>query len=70
MGSTLLFDLGTEIAISVCAAIGMVFYLMQWFLLLIVNVSPEHAGIQSENGKMRRLHSDGEKVALSSEKKK
>lgn len=53
MGAALLSDLGTEIAIPVCAVIGIVFSLVQWFLVSRVKVSPEHAELSlgSKNGK-------------------
>ncbi|CAA3024504.1 Hypothetical predicted protein [Olea europaea subsp. europaea] len=52
-----LLDLGTEIMIQVCAAIGIVFLLVQWFILLIVNVSLENVEVVflgSKNGKYGR----------------
>lgn len=53
MGSALLSDLGTEIVIPVCAVIGIVFSLVQWFLVSRVKVSTEHAASSptSNNGK-------------------
>lgn len=45
----LLPDLGTEIVIPVCAGIGIIFSLVQWYLVSRVRVSPERGG--SRNGK-------------------
>ena len=39
MGSPLLPDLGTEILIPVCAIIGIVFSLIQWYLVSQVKLS-------------------------------
>lgn len=41
MGSELLSDLATEIVIPVCAVVGIIFSLVQWFLVSRVKVSPE-----------------------------
>ncbi|CAK9181639.1 unnamed protein product [Ilex paraguariensis] len=41
MGSALLSDLATEIIIPVCALIGIVFSLVQWFIVSRVKLSPE-----------------------------
>ena len=41
MGSALLSDLGTEIVIPVAAVVGIVFSLVQWFLVSRVKVTPE-----------------------------
>ncbi|KAF4346725.1 hypothetical protein F8388_003139, partial [Cannabis sativa] len=41
MGSTVLSELGTEIVIPICAVIGIVFSLAQWFLVSRVKVTPE-----------------------------
>ncbi|KAK6127980.1 hypothetical protein DH2020_038282 [Rehmannia glutinosa] len=48
----LLPDLGTEIVIPVCAVIGIVFSLVQWFLVSRVKLSPDRAGDSvAKNGK-------------------
>ncbi|KAL0380378.1 UNVERIFIED_CONTAM: Pyrophosphate-energized vacuolar membrane proton pump, partial [Sesamum angustifolium] len=50
--NALLPDLGTEIVIPVCAAIGIVFSLVQWFLVSRVKLSPERGGDSpAKNGK-------------------
>ncbi|KAJ8560665.1 hypothetical protein K7X08_022525 [Anisodus acutangulus] len=50
MGSSaLLSDLGTEIVIPICAVIGIVFSLVQWYLVSLVKLSPEH-GDNKKNG--------------------
>ena len=41
MSSTLLPDLGTEILIPVCAVVGIVFSLIQWYLVSQVKLSPD-----------------------------
>lgn len=52
MGSAaLLSDLGTEIVIPVCAVIGIIFSLVQWFLVSRVKLSPERQqGSNNKNG--------------------
>lgn len=49
----LLSDQGAEIVIPVCAVIGIVFSLVQWFLVSRVKLSPERGGAPSasSNGK-------------------
>ena len=41
MGSALLSDLATEIVIPICAVIGIVFSLVQWFLVSSVKLTRE-----------------------------
>ncbi|KAL0354832.1 UNVERIFIED_CONTAM: Pyrophosphate-energized vacuolar membrane proton pump 1 [Sesamum radiatum] len=45
----LLPDLGTEIVIPLCAVIGIVFSLVQWFLVSKVKLSPERGGASAAN---------------------
>ncbi|KAK6139579.1 hypothetical protein DH2020_026681 [Rehmannia glutinosa] len=48
----LLPDQGTEIVIPVCAVIGIIFSLVQWFLVSKVKLSPERGGASAaKNGK-------------------
>lgn len=48
----LLSDQGAEIVIPVCAVIGIVFSLVQWYLVSKVKVSPERGGAAAaSNGK-------------------
>ncbi|XP_028776411.1 pyrophosphate-energized vacuolar membrane proton pump [Neltuma alba] len=47
MGATLLSELATEIAIPVCAIVGIVFSLVQWFLVSRVKLTPERHGPSS-----------------------
>ena len=49
MGSAILSDLATEIVIPVCAVIGIVFSLVQWFLVARIKLS-SHSSL-SNNGK-------------------
>ncbi|MCD7470903.1 Pyrophosphate-energized vacuolar membrane proton pump 1 [Datura stramonium] len=52
MGLALLPDLGTEIVILVCAIVGIVFSLFQWYIVLRVKVSSERgANSLSNNNK-------------------
>lgn len=41
MGSTVLSELGTEIAIPICAVVGIIFSLVQWFFVSRVKLTPE-----------------------------
>lgn len=47
MGSALLSELATEIVIPVCAVVGIVFSLVQWFLVSLVKLTPERHGPSS-----------------------
>ncbi|KAG5618723.1 hypothetical protein H5410_018547 [Solanum commersonii] len=49
MGSALLPDLGTEIVIPVCAVVGIVFSLFQWYLVSRVKVSSERGATSPSN---------------------
>lgn len=51
MGSTIMSDLATEIVVPVCAVIGIVFSLIQWFLVSRIKVSPDRHSSSSNNGK-------------------
>ncbi|GKA50496.1 pyrophosphate-energized vacuolar membrane proton pump-like protein, partial [Tanacetum coccineum] len=51
MGSTtLLSELGTEILIPICAVIGIVFSLFQWYLVSQVKVSVDKSSSSDKNG--------------------
>ena len=50
MGAAILPDLGTEILIPVCAVVGIVFSLVQWYLVSHVKLSPASREAQN-NGK-------------------
>lgn len=51
MGASILPDLGTEILIPVCAAIGIAFSLVQWFLVSKVKLSlGRDSGSPGKNG--------------------
>lgn len=45
----LLPDLGTEIVIPVCAAVGIIFSLIQWLFVSRVKLSPERNAANSSN---------------------
>lgn len=47
MGAALLSELATEIVIPVCAVVGIVFSLAQWFLVSRVKLTPERLGPSS-----------------------
>lgn len=48
----LLSDLGTEIVIPVCAVVGIIFSLVQWFFVSRVKLTPERGGdAPAKNGK-------------------
>lgn len=47
MGATLLSELATEIVVPVCAVVGIVFSLVQWFLVSRVKLTPERHGASS-----------------------
>lgn len=49
MWSALLPDLGTEIVIPVCAVVGIVFSLFQWYLVSRVKVSSERGATSPSN---------------------
>lgn len=49
MGSALLPDLGTEIVIPVCAVVGIVFSLYQWYVVSRVKVSSERGDTSPSN---------------------
>lgn len=51
MGSALLSDFGTEIVIPICAVVGIVFSLVQWYLVSLVKLSPDHGGSSPRNHK-------------------
>lgn len=52
MRMALLSDLGTEIVIPVCAVIGIIFSLVQWFIVSRVKVSTERTvDAVAKNGK-------------------
>ncbi|KAI7980946.1 hypothetical protein LOK49_Contig90G00011 [Camellia lanceoleosa] len=51
MGSSLLPDLAMEIVIPVCAVVGIVFSLVQWFLVSRVKVSVDRNGSAPANNK-------------------
>ncbi|EEF26850.1 hypothetical protein RCOM_1930180, partial [Ricinus communis] len=52
MGSTLLSDLGTEVLVPVCAIVGIIFSLVQWYLVSRVKLTSErHApGLSPSSG--------------------
>lgn len=47
----MLSDLATEIVIPVCAVIGIVFSLVQWFLVSRIKLSSDRHSSSSNNGK-------------------
>lgn len=47
MGAALLSELATEIVVPVCAVIGIVFSLVQWFLVSRVKLTPDRNGTTS-----------------------
>ncbi|KAH0659189.1 hypothetical protein KY289_027937 [Solanum tuberosum] len=51
MGSALLSEFGTEIVIPICAVIGIVFSLVQWYLVSLVKLSPDQGGCSPRNNK-------------------
>ncbi|KAL7198259.1 hypothetical protein ACSBR2_020710 [Camellia fascicularis] len=51
MGSSLLPDLATEIVIPVCTVVGIVFSLVQWFLVSRVKLSVDRNGSAPVNNK-------------------
>ncbi|KVH93751.1 Pyrophosphate-energised proton pump [Cynara cardunculus var. scolymus] len=50
MGTTILSDLGTEIVIPICALVGIVFSLFQWYLVSQVKLSLEKPAAGDKNG--------------------
>lgn len=44
MGSAVLSELGTEILVPVCAVVGIVFSLVQWYLVSRVTLTAERQG--------------------------
>ncbi|WMV35155.1 hypothetical protein MTR67_028540, partial [Solanum verrucosum] len=51
LGSALLSEFGTEIVIPICAVIGIVFSLVQWYLVSLVKLSPDQGGCSPRNNK-------------------
>lgn len=47
----MLSEFGTEIVIPICAVIGIVFSLVQWYLVSLVKLSPEQGGCSPRNNK-------------------
>lgn len=56
MKSALLSDFCTEIVIPICAVIGIVFSLVQWYLVSLVKLSPENGGYSPKNEKNNGCH--------------
>ena len=50
MGATLLPDLGTEILIPVCAVVGIVFSLIQWYLVSTIKLDASATTNNKKNG--------------------
>lgn len=51
MGGSVLSELATEIVIPACAVVGIVFSLVQWFLVSRVKLTPERHGSSPRNNK-------------------
>ncbi|PWA48561.1 Pyrophosphate-energised proton pump [Artemisia annua] len=62
VGTTILSELGTEILIPICAVVGIVFSLFQWYLVSQVKVSVDKSSGGDKNGFTESLIEEEEGV--------
>lgn len=60
--STILSDLGTEIIIPICAVVGIIFSLFQWYLVSQVKLSLEKPSADDKNGYTEALIEEEEGI--------
>lgn len=58
MGATILPDLGAEIFIPVCAIVGIVFSLVQWYYVSQVKLSPARDSAHNNSAAAKNGYSD------------